>query len=104
MKFNENPIMVLLGLILIALGIGSFFGYRFFPDNQNLVIAVFVLAGILLFLVLAGNLKENVGVVFTALWLILMGLMGQFHLDFSYSGFVLSILPIGAGVFMLMGI
>ena len=104
LKLNDNPIMILLGIILIGLGIGSFFGYRFFPSNQNMVIAVFILAGILFFLVLTGNVKETVGVIFTALWLILMGLMGQFHLDFAYSGFLLSLLPISAGAFMLMGI
>jgi hypothetical protein len=104
MKLNENPIMLLVGIILLGLGIGSFFGYRFFPDNQNLVIAVFVLAAILLFLVLAGSIKANVGVIVTALWLILMGLMGQFHLVFQYSDFLLSLLPLAAGAFMVIGL
>jgi len=103
MKFNDNPIMVLVGLIMVSLGIGSFFGYRFFPSSENVVIAVFVLAGILFFLVLAGNIKGGVGVTFTALWLVLMGLMGQFHLDFAYSGLILSLLPLAAGAFMLIG-
>jgi hypothetical protein len=104
MKFNDNPMMILLGIILVGLGIGSFFGFQFFPDNQNLIIAVFVLGGILLFLVATGNVKEAVGVIVTALWLILMGLMSQFNLDFAYSGFVLSIMPLGAGAFILIGI
>jgi hypothetical protein len=104
MKFNDNPIMILLGIIMLGLGIGSFFGYRFFPTNQPLTIAVFILAAIVLFLVLAGRVKENVGMVVTALWLILMGLMAQFNLTFSYSDVLLSALPLAAGGFMLIGL
>ena len=97
MKFNDNPIMILLGIVLLGLGVGSFLGYRFFPTNQIMIIAVFILAAILVFLVLAGSLKENVSVVITALWLILMGLMAAFNLQFAYSSFLLSILPLAAG-------
>ena len=104
MKFNDNPVMIVIGIVLVGLGIGSFMGYRFFPDNQNLTIAVFVLAAILLFLVLAGYVKENVGIIVTALWLLLMGVMAQFKLSFAYSDLLLSLLPIGAGGFMLIGI
>ena len=95
MKFNDNPVMIVIGIVLVGLGIGSFMGYRFFPDNQNLTIAVFVLAAILLFLVLAGYVKENVGIIVTALWLLLMGVMAQFKLSFAYSDLLLSLLPIG---------
>ena len=104
MKFNDNPIMILLGIVLLGLGVGSFLGYRFFPTNQIMIIAVFILAAILVFLVLAGSLKENVSVVITALWLILMGLMAAFNLQFAYSGFLLSILPLAAGGFMIIGL
>ena len=104
MKFNDNPVMIVIGIVLVGLGIGSFMGYRLFPDNQNLTIAVFVLAAILLFLVLAGYVKENVGIIVTALWLLLMGVMAQFKLSFAYSDLLLSLLPIGAGGFMLIGI
>ncbi len=103
MKFNNNPIMIVLGIILLGLGVGSFFGYRIFPTNGYMIIAAFVIAAILLFLVLAGYVKENVGIIVAALWLILMGLMAYFHLDFTYSALILSILPLGAGGFMLLG-
>jgi hypothetical protein len=104
MKFNDNPIMILLGIILLGLGIGSFFGYRFFPDNQYMIIAVIVLAGLLVLILLLGRVKENLGIILTILWLALMGIMAQFHLQFTYSDLLLSSLPIGAGFFMLLGI
>ncbi len=104
MKFNDNPVMIIIGLILLGLGVSSLLGYRIFPNNQNLTIAVFVLAALLLFLVLAGTVKENVGVIVTALWLLLMGVMAQFKLDFVYSNLILSILPLGAGGFMILGL
>ena len=103
MKFNDNPVMVLLGIVLVILGIGWFAGYRVFPTNQPMIIAVFVLAGLVLLLVLAGSVKENVGMIMTGLWLILMGLMAQFKLDFPYSQLLLAALPVAGGVFMLMG-
>ena len=104
MKLNDNPLMILLAIILIGLGIGSFLGFRFFPSNQNMVIAVFVLALLMIIIVLAGKVKENTGVIITALWLILMGLIAYFNLKFDYSDFILSGLPIAAGAFMLIGI
>jgi hypothetical protein len=104
MKFNDNPIMVLVGIVLIGVGIFSFLGFRFIPSNLNTQIAVFVLALLLIILVLAGKVKENTGVVITALWLILMGLIAYFNLKFDYSDLILSSLPIGAGFFMFMGI
>jgi len=104
MKLNNNPVMIVIGLILLGLGVSSLLGYRIFPNNQNLTIAVFVLAALLLFLVLAGSVKENVGVVITALWLLMMGIMAQFKLNFPYSDLILSILPLGAGGFMLLGL
>ena len=104
MKVNSNPIIIVLGLILVALGIGSFFGYRLFPTSQAMVIAVFAVAVLILFLVLMGKIKENVGMFITILWLILMGLMVQFNLQFAYSGLILDFLPLGAGLFMLIGL
>ena len=104
MKFNDNPMMILLGIILLGLGIGSFFGYRFFPDNQYMIIAVIVLAGLLVLIMLLGHVKENLGIILTIIWLVLMGIMAQFHLQFAYSDLLLSCLPIGAGFFMLLGI
>jgi len=103
MKLNENPIMLLLGIILVGVGIGSFLGYRFFPDTQNLIILVFVLAFLLIILTLSGRVKESVGVIIAALWLVLMGLMAYFNLKYSYSELLLSALPLAGGVFMVMG-
>ena len=49
-------------------------------------------------------MKENTGVIVSALWLILMGLMAYFNLKFDYSDLVLSVLPIAGGAFMIIGI
>jgi hypothetical protein len=104
MKTNSNPILIVMGIILIALGIGSFFGYRIFPTNKIMIIADFVVAALILLLVLMGKVKENVGMFVMMLWLVLMGLMAQFNLNFAYSGLILDILPVAAGLFMLVGL
>lgn len=103
MKFNDNPLMILVGIILLGLGIGSFFGYQFFPNDQYTLIAVFVLAAILIILLLSGHLKEYLGVVLMIIWLLLMGVMAWFQLQFVYSSLILSALPVGAGFFLLLG-
>lgn len=104
MRFNNNPVMIILGIILLGIGIGGLLGYHIFPSNQTLIIVVFALAGLTLFLVLAGNVKENIGMIVTALWLLLMGLIAQFHFDLHYNDLILAILPIGAGAFLLLGL
>ena len=104
MKFSGNPIVITLGIILVGLGIGSFFGFRIFPTNQNMVYAVFAVAALLLILVLLGKTKENVGMFVTILWLVLMGLMAQFNLHFAYSDLLLDGLPVAGGLFMLVGL
>jgi hypothetical protein len=96
--------MIVLGLILLAIGIGALLGYRLFPTNQTLIIVVFALAALILFLVLAGNVKENVGMIVASLWLLLMGIMAQFGIKFTYSDLILAVLPIGAGGFLLLGL
>jgi len=104
MKINGNPIMIVLGIILVGLGVGSFFGFRIFPTNQNMIYAVFAVAALMLILVLMGKTKENVGMFVTMLWLVLMGLMAQFNLQFAYSNLLLSGLPLAGGLFMLVGL
>ena len=104
MKLNGNPIMILLGIMLVGLGAGSFFGFRIFPTNQNMIYAVFAVAALMLILVLMGKTKENVGMFVTMLWLVLMGLMAQFNLQFAYSDLLLAGLPLAGGLFMLVGL
>ena len=104
MRINTNPVMIVLGIILVALGIGSFFGYRLFPNTQTYIYVVFGLAAVVLFLVLAGNVKENIGMIIIALWLLMLGLLAQFNISFRYSDIILSILPLAGGGFILLGL
>jgi hypothetical protein len=104
MKLNSNPIMIVFAVALVLIGALSYFGYRLFPTNTYMTIGVAVLGAIFLLLVLTGKSKENVGMFLVALWLILMGVMSGFHLDFAYSGLLLALLPFAAGFFIFVGI
>ena len=104
MKFNDNPLMIILGFIMLLIGAASFFNYRLYQTNNYLIIGVYVLAGLIMLLVFLGKLKENVGMIILAGWLALMGAMSMFNLTFIYSDVVLSILPMASGLFLLIGI
>ncbi len=106
MKLNDNPILILLAIILVGLGVEKFFGPRIypFPGNQILTYAMFILAAVVLFVVLAGRVRTGVGLVIMALWLLLIGLLSWLNVTFPYSDIVLAVLPIGAGIFMLLGL
>jgi len=99
--------LILVGIILIGLGVETFFGPKLIPfyGNQVMTIGVVVLAALILFLVLAGSVKTYVGMVVTALWLLLIGVMSWLNLAFPpYTYLILAALPVGAGIFMLLGI
>ncbi len=104
MKLNDNPLMIILGIILIILGIGAFFGLLFLPGDQYMIIAVFALAGLLVLLAIIAKPQGFVGTILMAAYLVLIGLIAQFQLSFVYSGVILTLLPLGAGVFLLMGL
>lgn len=104
MRLNSNPVMMLFGFILILVGAGSFFGYRIYPHSQTFAIAMLVLAALLVISVVSGWIKEAMGVLVMALWLILAAISYMFHLQFAYQTLILNILPVGAGIFMLLGL
>jgi hypothetical protein len=104
MKFNDNPLMVLLGFFMLLIGASSFFNYRLYPTNYYLIIGVYVLAGLVTLLVFLGKLKANVGMITLAIWLALMGAMSMFNLTYVYSDLLLSILPLASGFFLILGI
>ena len=104
MKLNENPLLAVLGVVLILIGALSFLNFRLFPTNIYMIIGVSVLAILILIIVFIGQVKSNVGLIVLALWLGLMGAMSYFGLTFSYSDLILSILPLGAGLFLILGI
>jgi len=104
MKINDNPLMVIIGFIMLLIGAMSFFNYRLYPTNQYLIYGVFVLAGLIMLLVFLGKFKENIGMIILAIWLALMGAMSMYNLTYAYSDLILSILPIGSGFFLILGI
>ncbi len=104
MKINDNALMVILGFVLILIGIASFLSVRLTPTNNYMLIGVYVLAGLILILVFLGKFKENIGMILFAVWLALMGVMSMYNLTFPYSDSVLSVLPIGSGVFLIFGL
>jgi hypothetical protein len=104
MKLSANPFSVLLGVIMLGLGIASFFGYRLLANNLYMQYGAFAIAALLLILVVTGRMKEGVGWVLLAMWLILTGLTGMFRLNYVYDDIVISGLPLLAGLFLLFGI
>jgi len=104
MKLSANPFSVLLGVIMVGVGIASFFGFRLLAVSYYIQIGAYAIAVLLLLLVVTGKVKEGVGWVFLAMWLILTGLTGMFGLDYVYDDIVISGLPLLAGLFLLFGI
>ncbi len=108
MKINSNPFMVLLGIILLLIGAGSFLGYPLFPFLQGNIYLTYItiaVAVVLALLVFTSRIKENVGILLIVIWLALMVVLAMNLLEpFSYSDIILSMLPIGAGFFLLVGL
>jgi hypothetical protein len=113
MKFNENPLMVVLGFLILLLGIGSFFGLRLYPIHNSLTIGslvldvnwfVYLIAGVIVLLVFLGNIKESVGMIIFAFWLALIGVISMSNIDFTYRDLIMSLMPIGAGGFLILGL
>jgi len=49
------------------------------------------------------KLTKNLGMLLLAIWLILTGLISLLGLVFPYSGLILALLAIAAGVLLLLG-
>jgi putative Ca2+/H+ antiporter (TMEM165/GDT1 family) len=96
--------MVLLAIVLIMLGIGCYVKFNLVPTSDNQMYITAGLGVVVLGLVLAGKVKENVGMILTAIWLLMLAAMYAFHFDFEYSALVMPGLPIVAGGFLLIGL
>jgi uncharacterized membrane protein len=104
MKINDNPFMILLGVIMALIGIGSFLGYHFEPATQNMTYIMIAMAVLLALMVVLGKLKENVGILVIVLWLVLLILRKMLNFDFVYDWLVMSGMPIAAGFFLFIGV
>ena len=105
MKFTDNPFMILFGIVSIAVGIVTFFDKRI-ANIQDLRVAwVFLgLAVIIVLIVFMGRTREPVGLLILSFFLGFVWAINFFHLNFSYRDLILGIIPIAAGLFMLMGL
>jgi hypothetical protein len=113
MRIGENPLMAILGVFMILLGVVSFFSLRLYPIHNTLTILqvvidvnwfVYLFAGILILLVFLGKIREAVGIITFSIWLILIGIIGMTSIDFAYRDLIMSILPMGAGGFLILGL
>jgi hypothetical protein len=104
MKLNENPFMILFGVIMFLVGIGSFLGYRYEPGTQNMVYVLIAIAVLLALLVILGKLKENVGILIIVLWLVLLIIRKTLNFEFTYDWLVISGMPIASAFFLLIGV
>ena len=105
MKINDNPFMVLLGVIMALVGVGAFLGYNYVPATQNMVYVLIALAVMLTLLVVLGKFKENVGILIIVLWLVLLILRKMFNFGFDpYQWLVIGGMPIASGFFLFIGV
>jgi len=104
MKINENPFMVLLGVIMAFLGVGSFLGYHYEPTSQNMLYIMIGIAVLLALMVILGKFKENVGILIIVLWLILLIIRKTLSFEFPFDWLVVAGMPIAAGLFLFVGI
>ena len=52
---------------------------------------------------LGGRLRKNLGFLLLGIWLVVTGLMGLLHFGFPYSGVILGLLALFAGLLILAG-
>ena len=56
MNINDTPFMILLGVIMALVGLGSFLGIQYEPTTQNMVYVMIALAVLLALMVILGKL------------------------------------------------
>ena len=96
--------MILLGVIMALVGLGSILGFNYVPASQNMVYVMIALAVLLALLVVLGKLKENVGILIIVLWLVLLILRKTLNFEFVYDWLVIGGMPIASGFFLFIGV
>ena len=104
MKINTNPFTLLLGIIMLIIGIGSFLGYSLFPILEGNMTLTYIAIGIAVVLVFTGRIKEAVGTLVISIWLGLMAAIIIGNVVFAYSDIIVSGLPLASGLFLLIGL
>jgi hypothetical protein len=105
MKFTDNPIMILLGVLALAVGAFTFFDPRMATITDERVLwAVLAVAVLIIFFVLLGKPGSPVGLILLAIFLGSLWVANYFKINFTYRDLILGALALGGGGFMLLGL
>ena len=96
----NNIAMLLFTLWLIASALQQLINLNFSSSHIILPLLALV-AGVLLLLEKRQSLTNNLGMLFLGIWLIIIGLIRLANLSFAYSGTILPVLALLAGVLLL---
>lgn len=92
----------LLAAWLIIQGLEFIFKFSF-PHEEKILPIINLLAGTALFLYAVKLKRGDIGLFLLGCWAVLQNTLFLFHVTFHYSGMVLSILGIVAGIFLIIG-
>ena len=98
--FSERLTYIVLGIFLVLTGLMSFISG---VSALSVIIAILALAAGILILVKTPGVSNNIGWVMTAIYLIVLGLIGLINFSFSGLSTIMAILSIAAGVILLIG-
>ena len=98
--FSERLTYIVLGIFLVLTGLMSFISG---VSALSVIIAILALAAGILILVTTPGVSNNIGWVMTAIYLIVLGLIGLINFSFSGLSTIMAILSIAAGVILLIG-
>ena len=105
MKFTDNPIMILLGVITLAVGAFTFFDNRVVVITNDYVLwGVLGVAILIVMSTLLGKPQAPVGLILLAIFLASLWVANYFKLYFSYRDMILAALAVAGGGFMLLGL
>ncbi len=102
MKTPRNLGMLVLAIWLIATGLLPLLKIKFSASDTILAILA-IAAGVLLLLdVRRMNLRQNLGMLLLAIWLIATGVLVFVHVPIPAVGTILALVAIAAGVLLLL--
>ena len=105
MSQEKSPFLVMGGILLLILGIISFiFSFRIFAGNGYVSYGMIGLGVILMVAARMSKMHGTVGLVMAAVWFLLMGLFNIYGINFVYDEYILGVLPILAGILLIVGI
>jgi len=105
MLHDRHPLVIVGAILLLVLGILSLLSsFRDFGGNAYFDYGMLALGLIVLLIALLSRVKGSMGLILAGLWLVAMGLLSLYHVNFVYDNLFMAILPILAAILMLFGI